>query len=310
MGSILSNAKRIGMPIMAHKSFLSQSGFGETKPYEGHSMIGITAFGCEGGKPHCREYVQIQLTEPLVIGQRYEVSFWVAPIHRSLRCDKLGVYFSEKEIREPTDDPLYFNPHVKADQILSVGSNSWQQVNGEFKADSTENYILIGNFYPDEMVKTRTVPNHLNFAYYYIDKIEVKKMEPIIDIPLPSNELAQISIEKGKIVRLKNIFFDHDKSELLPRSFTELNKLFDLLAANATMQIEIRGHTDAVGDPSYNLPLSEKRAKAVVDYLLNLGISSFRLQHQGYGASMPVANNKSDAGRQENRRVEFLILSK
>ncbi len=288
----------------------AEKGFGETKPYDGESMIGVTTYGCEGGKPHCREYAQIQLTEPLVIGQRYKVSFWVAPIHRSLRCDKLGVYFSEEEIREPTDDPLFFNPHVKADQLLAVGTNGWQEVSGEFQADKTENYILIGNFYPDEMVKTRDVVNHLNFGYYYIDKIEVKKMEPIIDVPLPSNEWSQIKMEPGKVVRLKNIFFDHDKAELLPRSFFELDKLYDLLKQNPTMQIEVRGHTDAVGEQSYNLPLSEKRAKAVVDYLLNSGISTNRLHHQGYGASMPIAENDTEIGRQENRRVEFLILSK
>jgi len=288
----------------------AEKGFGETKPYEGNSMIGITTYGCEGGKPHCREYVQIQLTEPLVIGQRYNVSFWVAPVHRSLRCDKLGVYFSQKEIREPTDDPLFFSPHVKSEKLLALGTNSWQQIQGEFLADSTESYVLIGNFFPDEMVNTQEVKNHLNFSYYYIDQLEVRKMEPIIDVPVPTNELAKIEIEAGKVVQLKNIFFEHDKSELLPRSFSELNKLYDLMTTNSTMQIEIRGHTDAVGEQSYNLPLSEKRAKAVVDYLLNLGISSYRLQHQGYGASMPVADNNSDAGRRENRRVEFLILTK
>ena len=237
----------------------SEKGFGETKPYEGNSMIGITTYGCEGGKPHCREYVQIQLTEPLVVGQRYSVGFWAAPIHRSLRCDKLGVYFSEEEIREPTDDPLFFNPHIKADQVIAVGSNGWRQITGEFQADSTENYVLIGNFYPDEMVKTQKVSNHLNFGYYYIDKIEVKKLEPILNVPVPTNDLSQVKIEAGNVVQLKNIFFDHDKSELLPRSFFELNKLFDLMTTYPTMQIEIRGHTDSVGEQSYNLPLSEKR---------------------------------------------------
>ncbi len=286
----------------------AEKGFGEMKPKAGKSFVGITTYGCEGGKPHCREYVQIQLSEPLVVDQEYQVSFWVAPVKRSLRCDKIGAYFSQKEIREATDEPLFFKPHIESRKI--IGGNGWQKVTGRLKAEQDDSYIIIGNFYPDEMTRTQTVSNNLNFGYYYLDEIEVKKLEPILAVPEQKGELTRSNFAIGTVIRLDNIFFDHDKSELLPRSFTELNNLAQILNDYPAMRIEIRGHTDGVGEQSYNLPLSERRAKAVVDYLIQSGIAHSRLVHQGYGSAMPVANNSSKEGRQENRRVEFKILSK
>ena len=61
-------------------------GFGQSDPHSGQSMVGITVYGCHGGKPHCREYVQVELYEALVPGQRYELSYWVQHLPRSLQC--------------------------------------------------------------------------------------------------------------------------------------------------------------------------------------------------------------------------------
>ena len=74
-----------------------QKGFGDQNAYQGERFIGLTMYGCSQGKPHCREYAQIQLIEPLVIGQRYEVEFHVAHLPRSMYCNNLGIYFSEKQ---------------------------------------------------------------------------------------------------------------------------------------------------------------------------------------------------------------------
>ena len=75
------------------------------------------------------------------------------------------------------------------------------------------------------------------------------------------------------------------------------------------MRIEIGGHTDSKGSDSYNLRLSENRAKAVYDYLILKGISEKRLQYKGYGKNKPIDTNDTEEGRANNRRVEFQILS-
>ncbi len=111
----------------------------------------------------------------------------------------------------------------------------------------------------------------------------------------------------GTVVTLKNVFFDFDRSELKPESFVELNKLADYLKKNA-IRIEIGGHTDDQGSEEYNDRLSENRAKAVYDYLIQKGIPAERLQYKGYGMRLPVADNSTEEGRAANRRTEFKIV--
>ncbi|TNE73865.1 MAG: hypothetical protein EP333_06320, partial [Bacteroidetes bacterium] len=115
-------------------------------------------------------------------------------------------------------------------------------------------------------------------------------------------------IKKGVTIRLNNIFFEHDKSDLLSQSFVELNRLVSLLKANEEWKIEIGGHTDDTGSDAYNQTLSQKRASAVRAYLISQGISAERLTAKGYGESKPIASNETEEGKAENRRVEFKIL--
>lgn len=121
-------------------------------------------------------------------------------------------------------------------------------------------------------------------------------------------DFALTPIEKNATVRLNNIFFETDKSELLPASFTELDKLIVMLNQNIKIKIEIGGHTDNIGSDSYNQKLSERRANAVKDYLISKGINADRIVAKGYGESKPVVENNSPENNALNRRVEFTIL--
>jgi len=115
-------------------------------------------------------------------------------------------------------------------------------------------------------------------------------------------------IEVGLTVRLKNIYFDFDKTTLKSESFVELNKVVDFLNQNEKVSIEISGHTDSKGSDTYNLNLSQGRSQAVVDYLISQGINAARLEAHGYGESKPIDTNDTDEGRANNRRVEFTVL--
>ncbi|MEX1238366.1 MAG: OmpA family protein [Cyclobacteriaceae bacterium] len=117
-------------------------------------------------------------------------------------------------------------------------------------------------------------------------------------------------IEVGVTVRLKNIYFDFDKTTLKNESFPELDKVVDFLKQNASVEIEISGHTDDKGSDDYNETLSQGRSEAVVNYLISQGIDSFRLAAHGYGESKPIDTNDSDDGRANNRRVEFTVMKK
>ncbi len=117
-------------------------------------------------------------------------------------------------------------------------------------------------------------------------------------------------IEVGSKVELKNLFFASGKAELTKSSETELNNLLTLLNEIPSLKLEIAGHTDAVGKATNNQKLSGLRASAVVDYLLEKGISADRLVAKGYGEEKPVADNKTKEGRSKNRRIEFEVIAR
>jgi len=103
------------------------------------------------------------------------------------------------------------------------------------------------------------------------------------------------------------VFFDTGSAELRTESFVELNWLKILLEENPQINIQINGHTDDVGTEEDNLVLSENRAKAVLNFLVENGIMTKRLSHEGFGESRPIESNDSPVGRQTNRRTEFVV---
>ncbi len=107
---------------------------------------------------------------------------------------------------------------------------------------------------------------------------------------------------------LNNVFFDFDKDILKEESFVELDKVVKLMQQNPNLKIELSGHTDSKGDDKYNQVLSQKRAEAVVNYLIKNGIAATRLIAKGYGETQPVAANDTDANRALNRRTELKII--
>ena len=114
--------------------------------------------------------------------------------------------------------------------------------------------------------------------------------------------------EKGCWATL-DILFDFDSTEIRPRYHSALEVIIAVIKKNPGIKIEIQGHTDNTGPESYNQMLSEKRALAVKEYIVNKGIESERLKAVGFGATQNVASNESDAGRALNRRIDFVPIN-
>jgi outer membrane protein OmpA-like peptidoglycan-associated protein len=139
------------------------------------------------------------------------------------------------------------------------------------------------------------------------------------DEPFKLNIPLQPIVEDA-IVRLENVFFDLNSAVLRKESFIELDRLVALLKANPNMRIEIGGHTDSRGNNKDNLDLSDRRAKAVVNYLLSQGITANRLSAKGYASSQPVytdaqinamsSNEEREQAHQANRRTEYKVVGK
>ncbi|MBI9062023.1 MAG: OmpA family protein [Marinilabiliaceae bacterium] len=114
-------------------------------------------------------------------------------------------------------------------------------------------------------------------------------------------------LNDGKIV-CNGIRFDVNKTTLKPESMGPINKIYQLMQKKPDLKFSVEGHTDADGEDTKNQTLSEGRAQAVVNQLVQMGISADRLSSKGYGESKPVDNNASPEGKANNRRVEFIKL--
>jgi outer membrane protein OmpA-like peptidoglycan-associated protein len=116
------------------------------------------------------------------------------------------------------------------------------------------------------------------------------------------------NIKVGSNIALRNVFFNTGKWEVKDDSYAELARLVLLLNDVPSLRIEISGHTDNIGAESFNELLSQRRADAVVGYLVEKGIDKNRLSAKGYGQSNPVDSNDTAEGRASNRRTEFEII--
>lgn len=141
------------------------------------------------------------------------------------------------------------------------------------------------------------------FKSFNFNYSAIKDFEPII---------INIELERataGSMAVLNNIFFDLDKFDLKPKSLPELQKVIRFLRENPQIRVEVSGHTDNSGSSEYNKQLSQKRALSVYNYLTQMGIAENRVIPIGYGPDKPVASNDSEAGRQQNRRIEFRLVN-
>lgn len=108
--------------------------------------------------------------------------------------------------------------------------------------------------------------------------------------------------------RTLNVYFAHDSD--VPKSFEDILYLEQIMKTSSSIKVEISGHTDNLGSHAYNVGLSQRRAQAVKKHLVNAGIDESRITVAGYGPDKPIADNKTRASRQLNRRTEFTIIEK
>lgn len=110
-------------------------------------------------------------------------------------------------------------------------------------------------------------------------------------------------------IELKGVWFDFDSSALRPESITVLDEVALIFKRYPDLTAEMAGHTCSIGTEAYNQGLSERRAKAVRDYLIGKGVKPEQLTAKGYGELEPMASNATREGREKNRRTEMRILS-
>ncbi len=156
---------------------------------------------------------------------------------------------------------------------------------------------------------------HLPIGYTYIveyDNMLSKERHEEITIPKePALYTWDVNIEfkPARVIVLENVEFDFNEATIKPISFKTLSELYDVMSLKPQLIIEIGGHTDNIGTHESNMTLSLARAERIKQYLVNRGIAPNRIQTKGYAATIPIADNSNDEGRQKNRRTEVKVIS-
>ena len=124
-----------------------------------------------------------------------------------------------------------------------------------------------------------------------------------------TTDRSLLQTEDGKLDLLQKVYFRTNKAVIRPKSFELLDNVAEVLKAHTQLKrIQVEGHTDDRGRDAYNMQLSQRRAQAVVDYLVGKGVEASRLEAVGYGETKPIASNDTDEGRATNRRVQLTIV--
>lgn len=135
---------------------------------------------------------------------------------------------------------------------------------------------------------------------------KIKTRIPKKKAPIPKEYQSEKELAIEQYIP-KNVQFERAKTEILPASFVELDKLAEFLNKNPHHKIKIEGHTDNIGNAEKNLQLSHSRARAVAAYLIKKGVHYERLSAEGFGGSKPLVKSEGGTYHPENRRVEFIL---
>lgn len=213
----------------------------------------------------------------------------------SVRPEKItyvkGLTYNAKT-KVPVDASFELIDLETQQSVTSAYSNSA----GEFLVTLTSNHNYLVNV---------SKPGFL----FYSDNFSLK--DKVADYNKPYQlQIPLQPIDTG-IIELKNIFFDVNKADLKAESKAELQKIIAFLKANPTLKVEFSGHTDNSGDKVFNKTLSNNRAKAIYDYVIEKGpIPAANLSYKGYGDTKPKAPNDSPENKAKNRRTELKVLAK
>jgi len=287
----------------SEKMSVNSNFIGEQDTFEGNAYAGLYVYGPND----YREYLAGELKQKLIKGKKYNFSFQVSLADKSEYAIKeFGILFLNKELDLQTKSNIPYSLMNSRGRNNYVGltnpryytdKENWTEVSGSFVAFGTEKYIVLGNFRSNAHTKPNKIGNSSKkAAYYYIDMVVVEE--------------AEKSFKLDEIYVFENLLFEVDGFNIQTEGQKQLESIVVHLKDNPSLNISIYGHTDNVGSQVYNQELSKKRAKAVGLFLVDNGLSPFRIAWKGFGDMSPLAKNETKEGRDKNRRVEFIISKK
>jgi OmpA-OmpF porin, OOP family len=308
---------------------------GGTSPKSGDGFVGIFCYRVQPERSikNIREYIETPLITAFEKDSLYKVEVSLCLDGESNYAIKnFGVFFSNERVQlNKGFNPFTTKPQLEFNSSYLDSTDAWIILQSFYKANGSEKFVTLGNFRPD---KTTTVKSNIPIkdkrkkekwdltkkeksAYYYIDDVIIEKITITDQSKIittkgliePDESVFNINeIKADSSIILKNIVFEFNKSELMPQSYNEINKLYQLMVSNPDIRVKLEGHTDNIGGYDLNLQLSIKRVESVTSFLIFKGINPNRIEYAGYSYSNPLVSNETDEGRAINRRVAFKII--
>lgn len=193
-----------------------------------------------------------------------------------------------------------------------AGSNSpltaQADTQGQLQAQADENAGLVAIADPNaDIGATARVGDDMVAQADPDSLVAIAPAPPPPPTPEPAPEPVPIPLPTGTTIRFEDVLFEFDSAALKPAAMPLLAEFAEAILMQPNVTVRLEGHTDSRGSESYNLTLSERRAKAVHDGLVGLGVSPDRLTMIGFGEARPIASNDDETGRSRNRRVDAVV---
>jgi len=259
-------------------------------------------------------------TEPVNLG--YPINTYNDEMGLTIESDGQKAYFSSQRDEKEGKNIYSFNLYeaVRPDPVAYLKGKVSDRLTGKLLiADYELVNLSTGKTVASDLTDENgnflvCLPAGFNYGLnvskdgylFYSENFMLEGSHTAVEPFIKRISLSQFKV--GEKMLLSNVFFEIDSWELRNESLTELNKLTKLLKDNKRLVVEIRGYTDSTGSDEHNLLLSEKRARSVVDYLIENGVPQAQLQYKGYGNASPVGDNITSEGRKLNRRTEVQII--
>jgi len=276
--------------------------------YNGKASVGCRFYTEQGN--HI-EFISTKLKNKLAPGKLYCFKVFVKLKEDCYYAvNALGVYINNSYVDDISLIEGLIKPTIShhGGTILSY-KTKWMELSCSYEALGGENTLTLGSFSNAQKMQKLALKGSNMEAYYYFDNIQLYEIANADECPCTMGKGdPPPAIEIGKSIVIKNIFFDNDKWDLLPASYASLDTLYQFLMSKDIKKVEITGHTSSTGSKERNILLSKNRAESVKKYLVMKGLHESLFECIGYGPSMPIADNTTEKGRSENRRVEFKIL--
>lgn len=315
--------------VKGTKTMAGQNDFGKQDPMDGTGYAGFIAYTKDPKKT--RTYLETKLTQRLEKNQLYCVRFSVSLSELSkYGVNNVGIFLSDRKVQNATDYALTFTPQITAKNNVAIKEmDGWQTICSTFISNGTEEYIIIGGFGEETSMKVEkvkkpagTIGTAFNGAYYYLDNIEIVPIEAASqcvcgaaqsledDIIFSQAFAKSPDMTPQQIVDGTSVYFAALKTEIPGMFDADLEEVAAIMKANPSMKLELTGHSDnnevdeAKIYPSL-ADMAKKRAEAVKEKLVSLGVNAGRITVVSKDNTMPASTRPTPLSIAQNRRVVF-----